>query len=122
MEEGNSLKSLDIRGCGQILIKHISSWVRKAAKNNWELSVNPKVPLSCVEHSDSDDSDSEEGFELLNFFLAGFIHDMLDSDDDDDDDDDEDIEVEEDSDEDQNWNESDEESEGVEDDDDVMEF
>jgi hypothetical protein len=121
MEEGNSLKSLDIRGCGQILIKHISSWVRKAAKNNWELSVNPKVPLSCVEHSDSD-NDSEEGFQFLNFFLAGFIHDMLDSDDDDDDDEDEDIEVEEDSDEDQNWNESDEESEGVEDDDDVMEF
>ncbi|EFX87159.1 hypothetical protein DAPPUDRAFT_307167 [Daphnia pulex] len=116
MEEGNSLKSLDIRDCGQILIKHISSWVRKAAKNNWELSVYPKVPLCCVEHSDSDDSDSEEGFELLHYFLAGFIHDMLDSDDD------EDIEVEEDSDEDQNWNESAEESEGVEDDDDVMEF
>ena len=77
MKEGNSLKKLEFKNCFRIWPKHIASWTRKVTRKNWDLLIEPQVPVDCDAGSQSDydsESDDEEPPEIFfNFMLHEFL-------------------------------------------------
>jgi hypothetical protein len=71
MKEGNSLKELEVRSCGRVMLRHVASWVRKAYLKNWDLSIYPEVPFHhhFVESYDSDDD--EEPSRMFDYYWIG---------------------------------------------------
>lgn len=70
LKEGNSLKKLEVLDCERILSKHIASWTRKAARKNWDLSIDPEVPVPLnFGESDSESDDEEPARRFFNFMV-----------------------------------------------------